>query len=115
MNARQTKKNLKNQIHRLKSDNDLMHEIIADSPRMQELYDRFNKPVNVHYTTMEFQEFKAKRKIPFYMVDVDGYVEYTKQVVAKDLFEDIKDNISYEIDSEYGIQTITASIFVGRK
>jgi len=115
MNARQMKKCLKKRINRLESDNDLMRRIIADSPTMQELYDLYNKPLNVHHTTIPFQEFKAKRMIPVYMVDVDGIIEHTKQAVAKDLFEGIKDNITYEIDTECMAPTITASIFVSRK
>jgi len=114
MNARQMKKCLKKRINRLKSDNDLMRRIIADSPTMQELYDLYNKPLNVRHTTMSFQEFKAKRMIPVYMADVDGIIEHTKQAVAKDLFEGIKDNITYEVDAECMTPTITASIFVGR-
>ena len=114
MKARQVKKYLKKRINRLESDNDLMREIIADSPTMQELYDLYNKPLNVQHTTMSFQEFKAKRMIPVYMADVDGIIEHTKQAVAKDLFEGIKDNITYEIDNECMTPTITASIFVGR-
>lgn len=115
MNARQMKKYLKMRINRLKSDNDLMRRIIADSPTMQELYDLYNKPLNVQHTTMSFQEFKAKRMIPVYMADVDGIIEHTKQAVAKDLFEGIKDSITYEVDAECMTPTITASIFVGRK
>ncbi len=115
MNARQMKKCLKRRIHRLESDNDLMRRIIADSPTMQELYDQFNKPVNVCYTTMEFQEYKAHRIIPVYMVGDKRFIEHTKQAVAKDLFEIIKDNITYEVDGEYLRPTMIASIFVGRK
>lgn len=115
MNARQTKKWLKLQIGKLQSDNNLMREIIADNPTMQELYDLYNKPLNVTYTTLPFQEFKAKRMIPVYMADIDGIIEHTKQAVAKDLFESIKDSITYEVDAECMTPTITASIFVGRK
>lgn len=115
MNARQTKKRLKLQIGKLQSDNNLMREIIADSPTMQELYDLYNKPHIVQHTTIPFQEFRAKRMIPVYMADVDGIIEHTKQAVAKDLFEYIKDNITYEVDAECMTPTITASIFVGRK
>ena len=115
MNARQVKKNLKKRIHALKSDNELMRGIIANSPKMQELYDVYNKPLNVTYTTIPFQEFKAKRMIPVYMADVEGIIEHTKQLVAKDLFEGIKEYITYEVDAESMTPTITASIFVGRK
>lgn len=55
MKARQVKKYLKMRINRLESDNDLMRRIIADSPTMQELYDLYNKPLNVQHTTMSFQ------------------------------------------------------------
>lgn len=114
MNARQMKKCLKKRINRLESDNALMRRIIADSPTMQELYNLYNKPLNVQYTTIPFQEFKAKRMIPAYMADVDGIIEHAKQAAAKDLFEGIKDNITYEVDVESMTPTITASIFVGR-
>lgn len=115
MNARQTKKRLKKHIEALKSDNDLMRRIIADSPTMQELYDAYNKPLNAQYTTMPFQEFRAKRRIPVYMSDVDGVIELTKQAVAKDLFDGIKNNITYEVADESRVLTIVGSIFVGRK
>ena len=115
MNARQTKKLLKKKINTLELDNKLMRDIIADSPTMQELYDLYNKPKFVTHTTMRFQEYRVKRAIPRYMADVDGVVEHTKQSVAMDLFEGIKDSIVYEIDNEHITPTITANIFVGIK
>lgn len=111
MNARQKAKKYKNKIKDLESDNKLMQEIIADSPAMQELYDAYNKSTFVKYTNMYFQQFKAKRMIPVYMTDVDLIIGRTKLAVADDLFEAIKDDITYEIDNN----CITASIFVGRK
>jgi hypothetical protein len=104
MNARQKAKKLKKQIGTLKSDNDLMRRIIADSPAMQELYDLYNKPTFVTHTAMQFQEFRAKRTVPVYMRDLDETIERAKQAVAKDLFE-----------TEGIAPIITASIFVGRR
>lgn len=130
MNARQKAKKYKKKINTLQSDNDLMRRIIRDTPAMQELYDVYNKPKFVTQTTMQFQEFRAKRVIPSYMADVKGFVNREKQAVAEDfegfidrekqslandLFEDIKENIIYEIDAECERPAITASIFVGRK
>lgn len=116
MNARQKAKKLKKEINTLKSDNDLMHRIIADSPAMQELYDAYNKPKFVTHTTMQFQEFKAQRIFPISTsTGLDVFIEYAKQIVAKDLLEEIKDNITYEVDTERITPIITASIFVGRK
>lgn len=114
MNARQMKKCLKRQIDKLQSDNDLMHEIIADSSKMQELYDFYTEPLNNIRTTMPIKELKAKRMIPVYMADVEGIIDRTKQAVAKDLFEGIKDNITYEVNAESRATSITASIFVGK-
>lgn len=115
MNARQTKKLLKKQINKLQADNDLMRRIITESPILQKLYDVHTKPLKVQYTTMQFQEFKARRMIPEYMRDVYGIIEHVKQAVAEDLFECIKDNITYEVDSECKASAVTASIYVGRK
>ena len=115
MNIRQKIKEYKKKISTLESDNKLMREIIANSPAMQEIYDAYNKPVFVAQTTMQFQEFRVKRMVPVYMRDLDGFIERSKQAVAKELLEEIKDNITYEIDTECMASTITASIFVGRK
>lgn len=114
MNARQKAKKLKKEIHTLKSDNDLMRDIIADSPAMQELYDAYNKPTLVAHTTMQFQEYRAKRMVPVYMADIVT-IGRIKQALAKDLLEDIKENITYEVDDKNRAPIITASIFIGRK
>ena len=114
MNARQKAKKLKKKIKTLESDNKLMREIIADNPAMQELYDAYNKPKFVTQTTMQFQEFRVKRIIPVYMRDLEGFFTRVKKAVAKDLFEEIKENITYEYDTECIQPTITASIFVGK-
>lgn len=115
MNARQKAKKYKKKIGILESDNKLMREIIADSPAMQELYDLYNKPKFVTHTTMQFQEFRAKRMVPVYMRDIDGIIERTKQAVAEDLFECVKDNITYVVDDKDMTPIITASIFVGSR
>lgn len=115
MNARQRIKKLKKEIDTLECDNHLMRNIIADSPAMQELYDLYNKPKFVTHTTMQFQEYRARRMVPVYMVDVEGVIEHTKQALAQDLFEDIKKSITYEVDDTDTSPIITASIFVGRR
>lgn len=108
MNARQKAK-------KLKKDNDLMRNIIADNPAMQELYDAYNKPKFVTHTTMQFQKYQSKRIVPVYMRDLDGVIERAKQAAAEELLEGIKGNITYEVDTECMEPTITASIFIGRK
>jgi hypothetical protein len=113
MNARQKAKKYKKKISTLESDNDLMRRIIADTPSMQELYDAYNKPKFVTHTTMQFQEFRARRIVPAYMMDIHGVIERAKQAVAEDLFEGIKENITYNVDTECMTPTITASIFIG--
>ena len=126
MNARQKAKKLKKEINNLESDNDLMRRIIADSPTMQELYDAYNKPKFVTHTTMHFQEYRSKRMVPKYLTDgsglmpipiigVEKMIEYTKQALTKDLLEDIKENITYEVDDEDMPPIITASIFIGKR
>lgn len=112
MNARQKAKKLKKQINTLAYDNVLMRRIIADSPVMQELYDAYNKPINVTHTTMQFQEYRVKRTIPVYMADLE-IIGRVKQTLAEDLLEGIKDHITYKIADEGKASTIIASIFVG--
>lgn len=97
MNARQTKKKLKWEISRLKSVKAAMQEL------------------NIQHTTMDFQEFRAKRPIPAYMSGDKEFIKYVKCTLARDMFEAIKDNITYAVGSECGSPTITASMFIGRK
>jgi len=116
MNARQTKKCLKKQIDKLQSDNDLMRRIIADSPKMQELYDLYNKPLNYTVATMQFQEYQVKRYLPFdrrFLPNDTVNLDSFKQGVTKDLLDELKDYIAYEYEFDTG--RMTASIFVGRK
>lgn len=115
MNARQMKKSLKKRINRLETDNDLMRSIIANSPKMQKIYDAYNKPLNVTCTTMPFQEYRSKRFLPPDRPYDAGFIALFKDGLAKDLFEGIKEHITYEVDVECMTPTITASIFVGRK
>jgi len=115
MNSRQTKKCLKKQINKLQSDNDLMRRIITDSPSMLELYNLYTKPLNVTRTTMPFHEYRAKRFLPPDRPNDAGFIALFKREIEKDLFECIKENIVYEVDTECITPTITASIFIGRK
>ena len=112
MNARQVKKQLKKKISKLESDNNLMRRIIEDSPEIQELYNVYTKPLKVTHTTMQFQEYRSKRFLPPNRLYDARFIELYKQELAKDLFENIKENITYELDMESPI--ITASIFVGK-
>ena len=115
MNARQKAKKYKKEINTLKSDNGLMRRIIANTPDMQILYDIYNKPMFVTHTKMQFQEYRVKRMVPVYMRDLDECIERAKQSVAEDLFEEIKKNITYEVDDKDIAPIITASIFIGKK
>lgn len=115
MNARQTKKCLKKQIDKLQSDNDLMRRIIENSPQMADLYDHYTKPVGVIHTTMPFQAYKSKRFLPPDKPYDAGFIALFKQGLARELFEGVKENIVYEIDTECMTPTITASIVVGIK
>lgn len=114
MNARQTKKCLKKQINKLQSDNDLMRRIIADSPRMSELYYVYTKPLNVTQTTMLFQEYRAKRFLPPDRPNDAGFIALLKREIEKDLLDYVKENIVYEVDTKCMTPTITANIFIGR-
>lgn len=115
MNARQMKKRLKKQIAKLQTDNSVMRRIIANNPTMQEVYDVYNYPLKVAFTKIPFREYKVKKIIPVDMAGIEGIIENTKQAVTEDLFECIKENIIYKIETECMTPTITASIFVGGK
>lgn len=99
MNARQTKKHLKKQIDKLRSDKDLMRS----GPKIQDC------------TTIALQELKVKREIPAYTADLEGFIEYAERAMAKELFNGIRESITYEVDANCNVLSITASIFVGRK
>lgn len=116
MNQRQKVKRLKKEITRIKSDNELMRDIIGNSPRMAELYDLYTKPFkNVTYSTMEFEEYRGKRFLPPDRPHDAGFIALYKHALAREMFETIERNIDFEIDTECGYPCIEASIFIGRK
>jgi hypothetical protein len=116
MNARQMKKRMKKQIDKLQSDNDLMRKIIADSPTMQSLYDAYNRPLNVTYTTVKPVRYMLTRRLETYgRVFNPKFIELLKEEIARDLFARLKDDISYEIESNGVLPRITGSIYVCRK
>lgn len=115
MNARQSKKRLKKQIYRLAYDNKLMREIIDNSPEMAELYNLYKQPCNVTYSTMSVQEYRFRRVIPPYMIDLEDYAEHIKHALVRDLAEVIAKDIRYESVEICGERAIEASIYVGRK
>lgn len=108
MNARQ-------KIKKLKKDNNLMREIIEDTPAMRELYDLYNKPKFVTHTTMHFQEYRLRVFLSSDILDDTNLIETVKQEIADELVEGVKENITYKVDTECMSPTITASIFIGRK
>ena len=114
MNARQKAKKLKKQINALKSDNGLMRRIIADSPAMQELYDAYNKPINVTHTTMHFEEYVSRRSLPPDRLYDAELIEATKRVIINDLLKIIAVNITCEVDDESADPAIIARIFIGK-
>ena len=115
MNARQIKKRLKKEIWALKIDNDLMRDIISNSPQMRELYDKYNRPLNVTHTTMHFQEYRASKILPIDSPLNDRIVALYKDELARELFEGVKDYITYKLGTEGDFRIISTSIFVGRK
>lgn len=112
MNARQTKKRLKQKIEKLESDNKLMRDIIANSPTMQELYDLYNKPVNVVRTTIDFQKYKAMRVVDRPLDDICK--KFYIREIENEIFDVVKDHINYVIDTDAYMPTITGSIYIGR-
>ncbi len=116
MNARQMKKKLNKRISDLESDNNLMRKIIADSPTMQSLYDAYNRPLNVTYTTAKTVRYKSTRRLGTYdLVFNPKFMESCKDEIARDIFTRLKDDISYEIESNGMFPRITGSIYVCRK
>ena len=113
MNARQTKKKLKKQIYRLKSDNDLMHRIIENSPEMAEQYAIWSQPLNVIQTQVHLDEYRCKRIIP---LDYDeAVVEVLKHTMESEMLDLIKSNITYEFSTEYSHPALIGKILIGRK
>ena len=112
MNARQYKKQLKNKIRLLTRDNDLMRDIIANHPQMQETYDAWTKPLHAIVGTIDFQQYMAKRHIsPYDPCDMEIY----KRELINTMVETIKNNIEFEVDTECGYPILTARIYIGRR
>lgn len=113
MNKRQLKKKLKKQIDRLKSDNALMHDIIASSPTMAEQYDRWTQPLNVIQAQVHLDEYRSKRILPLNYSE--AVVQVLKHTIESEMFDLIKSNITYEVSTEYSHPSLIGKILIGRK
>ncbi len=65
MNARQMKKKLKMQIHKLQSDNDLMKRIIDGSNSMSELYALWNQPLQISTVSTKLNHLRVEKTMIF--------------------------------------------------
>ena len=104
--------NLRQKNKRLKRDNRLMKDIIENSPSMLELYDRYNKPLSVTHTTMQFKKYISKRcSSPYERIDP----VLLKEEVTRDILEGVKKHIIYEIypNRRTMMTDIVASIYIG--
>jgi len=104
--------NLRQKNKRLKRDNRLMKDIIENSPSMQELYDRYNKPLNITTTTMRFKKYISRRcSSPYEQTDP----ALLKEEVTRDILEGVKKHIIYETypNGYTMMPEIVASIYIG--
>jgi len=115
MNLRQQKKHLKMRIRNLESDNKLMKDIINKYPHMREMYDLYNRPLNVTTTHMHFEEYRCEREIPPYMGGLKEYEAYIRRALVGKLAEAIKNDIQYEVVDRGTTRSIMATVYIGRK
>lgn len=118
MNARQTKKRLKLQISKLQSDNNLMRDIIADNPAMQELYDLYNKPLNVTHSTLLPKHYKISQMIDakelVYLQDRPQLLKtHIENRILQGLRPLIWDNLKTEKDRYMNKYSYSLDIWVG--
>lgn len=102
MNARQTKKRLKLQIGKLQSDNNLMRDIIADNPAMQELYDLYNKPHRMVYILPKhyrIEQMIDARDIAYSQDNPQLLKTHIENRILQNLRPLIRDNLKTEKDS----------------
>ena len=105
--------NRRQKLKRLKADNRLMRDIINNTPRMKELYDLYNMPVNVTTTEMRFEQFKGKRFLPPDNPNNALFVELYKHELEREMFEAIKGYIKFEIHDKDIYPSIEGNVFIG--
>ena len=108
--------NQRQKLKKLKNDNKMMHRIINDMPEMKELYMRFTAPMkNVVQTTVPIEHICSMHEVPR-DIPLDGAtVGYLKEEIKHELFKDIEQYISFEIDEVFGKTQITGHLYVGRE
>lgn len=107
--------NRRQKIKKLKKDNELMRKIINNTPEMARLYDAYNAPANITYTTIPIEQYKCRRSFLRRDLPPTDWTDLYKEELATELLTSIKDNIEFctRVDLQY--MTLEASIFVGKK
>lgn len=97
MNARQVKKKLTKRIELLERDNNTMKRVISNSPTMQEMYDLYNKPLNVNLTHTPLQHYRVCRPIDYPIYYNDETIKHlTSESIAKGLIDIIEEHMVFE-------------------
>lgn len=112
--------NRRQKLKRLKRDNNLMRQIIKNTPEMEGLYQAYNEPVkNITHTTMTFQRLKGYQTLPVDtdITDMDGrIIEAYREVLADELCKLAKDYIHYDFNKgTYFMPRLEGSLYVGIK
>lgn len=98
MNARQMKKKLKRQIHKLESDNDLMRRIIYDNDSMRDLLAYGNQPMQISTVSMELNHFRIEKILNF---PVEYDEEFIRKLMAKFVADELTETIEHHMKMEY--------------
>lgn len=98
MNARQMKKKLKMQIHKLQSDNNLMKRIIDGSDSMSELYALWNQPLRISNVTMKLNHLHVEKVMNF---PVEYDEEFIRKLMAKFVADELSEIIENHMEIEY--------------
>lgn len=108
--------NQRQKLKKLKNDNEIMKQIINNTPEMKRLYTAYNEPMrHISFTTMQYRQYRIKRSLTREdeIYPTNEIIDQYKRRLTEELASKILKDTRFEV--EYGglYPTIEATVFVG--
>ena len=107
--------NRRQKLKQLKYKNERMMELINASPEKLEIWKKWHEPFkNVIHSQIFYNHYKCQRVLlPEEMTA--ACINYYKELMARDLTDKVKENMSFKIIENEERPKLEASIYIGYK
>lgn len=108
--------NRRQKMKKLKSENELMRNIIKDVPEMERVYNLWHRPLNVISSHANIKPYKCSRIMTYDLMRCEDGEKVLKEDIARCLVEAVKPEIKYRLNKKgYPGPILEGTIWIGHQ